>query len=366
VVGEQQTGAGADTPNAAPESAGATEITCSRGLLDWLLINKVSLAFSSYQTGQLFLIGVLPNGSLSVHQRNFTRAMGLWCESDRIYVAAVDQLWRLENVLQRTERANQHFDRLYVPRNAQVTGDLDIHEIAVDQSGRVVFVNTKYSCLATFSVAHSFKPLWKPTFISKLAAEDRCHLNGLAMVAGRPKYATAASRTDVLDGWREHRRAGGVIVEIETDRIVTDELSMPHSPREVDGTLFALDSGRGQIVRVDAATGKREAVAFCPGFMRGLAICNGHAIVTVSMPRDGSFKGLELEDEIRARGGTAWCGVCIVELRSGDIVQWIRLDGFIKELFDVGLLPAVQCPMAVGVDTPELQHTISVEPFATS
>lgn len=349
------------SPDQAPQPDATTEITCSRGLVDWLVMNRVSLAFSSYQTGQLFLVGVLGEGRLSVHQQNFTRAMGLWCETDRVYVAAVDQIWRLENILLRTERANQHFDRVYVPRNAQVTGDLDVHEIAIDRNGRVIFVNTKYSCLATFSQTHSFKPLWKPKFLSKLSAEDRCHLNGLAMVGGRPKYVTAVSRSDVLDGWRERRHAGGVIIDIETDAVVTDELSMPHSPRMAAGTLWALNSGRGYLVRVDAATGKRENVAFCPGFLRGLSIHNGHAIVSVSLPRDGTFKGLELESNIREREGEPWCGICVVDLRSGDIVQWIRLVGFIKELFDVGVLPGVQCPMALGVGTPELQQTISFE-----
>jgi uncharacterized protein (TIGR03032 family) len=342
-------------------SESKTNITCSRGLVDWLLMNRISLAFSSYQTGQLFLVGVLPNGSLSVHQRNFTRAMGLWCETDRIYVATVDQIWRLENVLQRSERANQNFDRLYVPRNAQVTGDLDVHELAVDRNGRVVFVNTKFSCLATFSLNHGFKALWKPAFISKLAAEDRCHLNGLAMVAGRPKYVTAASRADLLDGWRQRRASGGVVVEIENDRIVTDELSMPHSPREADGVLWVLDSGRGHLLRVDAASGKQETLAFCPGFLRGLSIWNGHAVVTISLPRDGTFEGLELDANIRARDGTPWCGVCVIELRSGDIVHWIRLDGFIRELFDVGVLRDVQCPMAIEKGSAELQHTITFE-----
>jgi uncharacterized protein (TIGR03032 family) len=338
-----------------------TNISCSRGLIDWLLMNRVSLAFSSYQTGQLFLIGVLPDRSLSVHQRSFTRAMGVWCETDRVYVAAVDQVWRLENILARTERANQHFDRLYVPRNGQVTGDLDIHELAVDRNGRVVFVNTNFSCLAGFSTSHGFRPLWKPKFITKLAAEDRCHLNGLAMADGRPKYVTAVSRSDVLNGWRERRHAGGVIIEIETDRVVTDELSMPHSPRVVGDELLVLDSGRGYLSRVDRQTGKREQIAFCPGFLRGLTVWNGHAIVTVSLPRDGTFKGLELEDSIRAREGEPWCGIYIVNLRSGDIVQWIRLEGFIKELFDVGVLPEVQCPMAIGLGTPELAQMITYE-----
>ncbi len=338
-----------------------TKIECSRGLADWLVMNNVSLAFTSYQTGQLFLIGALPDKQISIHQRNFVRAMGLIAQPDRVYVASIEAVWRLENILRRTERANQHFDRLFVPRNAQITGDLDVHELAVDKHGRVIFVNTKYSCLSTFSLVHSFKPIWKPKFISKFAPEDRCHLNGLAMVAGTPKYMTAVSQSDMLNGWRENREKGGVIIDIETDRIVTEDLSMPHSPRVANGQLWVLDSGRGYIARVDEMTGKKENVAFCPGFLRGLTIWNGHGIATVSLPRDGSFKNLELEDNVRARGGVPWCGIQIVDLRTGDIVQWIRLDGFIKELFDVGVIPGSRCPMALGIGTPEVQHTITID-----
>jgi len=356
-----QTGQGA---GAVPEQQQVytTKIECSRGLGEWLIINNVSLAFSSYQTGQLFLIGVMPDLSISIHQRNFVRAMGVISQSDRIYVAAVEAIWRLENILSRTERANEFFDRLFVPRSAQMTGDLDVHEMAVDKHGRVIFVNTKFSCLATLNQTHSFRPLWKPKFISKIAAEDRCHLNGMAMVDGIPKYVTAVSRSDLLNGWREKREQGGVVINVQADRVVTDELSMPHSPRWANGSLWVLDSGRGYIARVDEKTGKRENVAFCPGFLRGLTIWGGHAIATVSLPRDGTFKDLELEANVKARGGVPWCGIQIVDLRSGDIVQWIRLDGFIKELFDVGVIPGARCPMALAVGTPETQHMISFEP----
>jgi uncharacterized protein (TIGR03032 family) len=339
-----------------------TKIECSRGLAEWLIMNNVSLAFSSYQTGQLFLIGVLPDRRVSIHQRNFIRAMGLIGQPDRVYVAGLESIWRLENILKRNERVNQHYDRLFVPRNAQITGDLDIHELAVDKHGRVIFVNTKYSCLATFNVTHSFKPLWKPAFISKLAPEDRCHLNGLAMVDDKPKYVTSVSQSDLVNGWREKREQGGVIIDVETNRVVTDQLSMPHSPRVVNGALWVLDSGRGYIARVDEKSGKKEDVAFCPGFLRGLSIWNGHAVVTVSLPRDGTFKGLELEKNVSDRGGVPWCGIQIVDLRTGSIVQWIRLEGFIKELFDVRVIPGARCPMALGVGTPELHHTISFDP----
>lgn len=347
----------------APPAAGApgeTAITVSRGLAQWLGGNRLSFAFTSYQTGQLFLVGLHPNGTVSFNQQNFTRAMGLSWQPGRLYLGTLLQLWRLENVLRPGETANGAFDALLVPRNAQTTGDVDIHEVGVDKAGAVLFVNTKYSCIAGLDLTHSFRPVWTPPFISRLAPEDRCHLNGMAIHDGEVRYATAVSRTDIVSGWRERRHEGGVLIEVPSGRIVSDRLSMPHSPRVHEGSVLALDSGRGQIVRIDPASGDKTDLAFCPGFLRGLAIHRGHAIVTVSKPRDGSFKHLALDAELRNRDAEAWCGVLIVNLANGDIVEWIRLDGHITELFDVAAMPNVTCPMAVGPQTSEMQGTITL------
>ena len=69
-----------------------------------------------------------------------------------------------------------------------------------------------------------------------------------------------------------------------------------------------------------------------------------------------------MQDELKKRDGEPWCGVCIVDLRSGDLVEWIRLNGAIKELFDVAVIPDVLCPMALGVNSPDIQSLISFEP----
>jgi uncharacterized protein (TIGR03032 family) len=353
----------ATEPQPPPLAADQTAIGVSRGFGSWLGRMGCSLAFTSYQTGQLFLVGLLPEGRVSFHQQNYVRAMGIHAAPQRLYLASLFQIWRLENTLAPHERANRDFDRLYVPRNAQTIGDVDAHELAVDRAGRVIFVNTKYSCLATLSLTHGFKPLWKPPFISRLAAEDRCHLNGLAMADGLPAYVTAVSRSDMINGWRDRRHEGGVLVDLRTDRIVTDQLSMPHSPRVGPrGAVWLLDSGRGMIARVDPETGRKEDVAFCPGFMRGLALVGGYAVVTVSLPRDGAFAGLALQDELRARDGEPWCGLCVVDLKHGDIVEWIRLTGAIKELFDVAVIADTHCPMALGIASPDIQSLITFEP----
>src|ERR1044072_7928759 len=337
-------------PGPQPPQPGAdqTQISVSRGFGNGLTRNRCSLAFTSYQTGQLFLVGRLPNGQVSFHQQNYVRAMGIHATPARLYVGSLFQVWRLENVVAPHERANESFDRLYVPRNAQTTGDVDVHELSVDRAGRVIFVNTKFSCLATMSISHGFKPLWKPPFISPPAPEDRCHLNGLAMHDGAPAYVTAVSRSDMINGWRDRRHEGGVLVDVRDDRIVTDQLSMPHSPRIGADGVYLLDSGRGMLARGDPKTGAKTDIAFCPGFLRGLAIHNGHAIATVSLPPDGAFTGLALQDELKQRGG--------------DLVEWIRRNGAIKELFDVAVIPEVRCPMALGVQSPDIQSLISFDP----
>jgi uncharacterized protein (TIGR03032 family) len=360
---EQEKPSAADLHGAAPGPAPnqETQISCSRGFAEWLLSNRCSIAFTSYQTGELFLIGVLPDGRVSFHQRHFVRAMGMHTESQRIYLATLNQVWRLENVLRTGEYANERFDRLFVPRNAQVTGDIDIHELGVETSGRVVFVNTLYSCLAAFSRADSFTPLWKPKFISKLAAEDRCHLNGLAMENGKARYVSAVCRSDSVNGWRDRRTSGGTIIDINDDRIVTEGLSMPHSPRLHRGHLWALDSGRGYLVRLDPVSGHSENIAFCPGFLRGLAFCGKFALVGLSLPRDGSFAGLELDDELKKRDADAWAGLNIIDTTSGDVVQWLRLEGHLRETFSVGILPEVRCPMAIGLMASEILTHITME-----
>jgi uncharacterized protein (TIGR03032 family) len=349
-----------DAP-AASQKAQGTNISTSRGFATWLHAQRCSLAFTSYQTGKLFLIGRLPDGRVSFHQQSYMRAMGIHAQSQRLYLASLFQIWRLENVLAPDERANKVFDRLFVPRNAQTVGDLDTHELSVDRAGRIIFVNTKFSCLCTTSTRYGFRPVWKPPFVSRLAAEDRCHLNGLAMEDGAPRYVTAVSRSDVITGWRERRHEGGVLIDVTNDKIVTDQLSMPHSPRVHEGKLYVLDSGRGFICRVDRKTGKRSEIAFCPGFLRGLSLHNGYAIVTVSLPRDGSFTGLELDEAIRNRDGEPWCGVLIVSLSTGDIVEFIRLGGEIKELFDVAVIPEASLPMAIGLNSPEIHSMTSFD-----
>lgn len=337
------------------------EIYGSRGLIDWLVSHKVSLGFSTYQTGKVFLVGVGDDQRLSIFERTFDRAMGLWGNAQSLLLGTKYQLWRFENVLAPGELYQQR-DRLFIPRVAYTTGDVDMHDVAVEDSGRVVFVATSFSCLGTISEKFSMKPLWRPPFISRLAPEDRCHLNGLALRDGKARYVTAVSRSDVADGWRSRRNDGGFVLDVTTNGIVCDGLTMPHSPRWYREQLWVLNSGAGEFGKVDLTTGKFEPLAFCPGYVRGLTFVGDYAIVSLSQSRhDKTFGGLRLDQELAQRGATAQCGLQVIDLKTGDIAHWLKIEGDVTEIYDVISLPGTRCPMALGTKTDEIQRILMLD-----
>ena len=348
-----------------PQQAAASpkpklELMGSRQFASWMAEHSVSLAFTTYQTGKLFLIGLRADGRLSVFERTFNRCMGLAVDGDTLHMSTLYQLWRFENTLP-PGQVRDGYDRLYLPIDAHTTGDLDIHDVAVAGDGRVVFVNTLFSCLATVEMASSFVPVWRPPFISKLAAEDRCHLNGLAMEEGAPRYVTAVAATDVADGWRERRRDGGCVIDVQRNAVLASGLSMPHSPRVYRSRLWLLNSGTGEFGVVERDTGAFEPVAFCPGYLRGLAFSGDFAVVGLSKPRDNrTFTGLALDDRLVGKNAEARCALQVIDLKSGDVVHWLRIEGIVEELYDVVVLPGVRRPMALGFKTDEIRRTVIV------
>ena len=197
--------------------------------------------------------------------------------------------------------------------------------------------------------------------MSRLAAEDRCHLNGLAMDDGRPRVVTAVGRTDVADGWRDRRRDGGCVVDVTSGEIAVAGLSMPHSPRFHGDKLWLLNSGSGFLGVVDAAAGRFEPLTFCPGYARGLAFVGGFAVVGLSRPRENAtFAGLALDDNLAARDAEARCGLLVVDLASGDIAHWVRITGVVEELYDVAILEGVTRPMALGFQSDEICRMLMV------
>jgi uncharacterized protein (TIGR03032 family) len=346
------------------EPAKKFELYTSKGFNKWLLDSGGSLVFSTYQVGKVLFVGSQPDGKLSLFERSFPRAMGIGISDDTqsFLLATQSQIYSFDNLLAPGQKADQ-YDALYSPHVSWITGDVDAHDIEIGADGLPIFVNTLFNCIATVSPNHSFKPVWKPSFISQLVAEDRCHLNGMATENGVPKYVTCVSRSDVADGWRDRRIDGGVVVDVATNEVVVEGLSMPHSPRLHDGKLWMLNSGKGELGWVDPSKGEFNPIAFCPGFARGLTIIGNHAVVGLSEPRTKkTFDDLPLQSLLEEKDTKPRCGLMVIDLKTGSTVEWVRIEGVIAELFDVGFLSGVKAPCANGIVGPEIQQMISVAP----
>ncbi|WCM21720.1 TIGR03032 family protein [Paraburkholderia bryophila] len=349
------------------EKNAGMEYSTSPGLIERLTRLGGSIAFTSYQSGQLYLLGRDPRGGAHLHTSAIAQPMGLAFDATYgLTLCAGASIMQFQNGLRADEQVNHTFDACYVPRTIHVTGELDAHDVGVERDGRVIFVNTRFNCLATVSARHSFDMVWKPHFISALVDEDRCHLNGLAMNDGRAAYVTAVSRSNTVDGWRDRRGDGGVVIDVATGDVICEGLSMPHSPRMYNGELWLLNAGTGELGVVRRPVGGNgmgtfEPRAFCPGFLRGLAFHEGYAFVGLSKPRYKRFEGLALDQRLKDADSEAWCGIQIIDLRQGSCVDWLRIDGQVAELYDVAFLPGAKCPMAISPASDDLAGFVTFD-----
>jgi uncharacterized protein (TIGR03032 family) len=333
-------------------------LTHSSGFAAWLHAAGGSVALTTYQADRIFFIGLKPDGGVRAHERRIEQCQGLWTDGQRLWVSDRARLWRFHNSLKPGEATASGADRLFVPLEARITGRIDCHDIGLSADGWPVFVNTAFNCLATLSDTASFAPAWRPPFISALVPEDRCHLNGLAMEAGSPAFVTAIATTDAAEGWRAHRQDGGVLLEVPTGEVVAQGLSMPHSPRLHDGRLWLLNSGAGEFGQVDLKTGAFTPVAACPGYARGLAFLGGHAVIGLSRPRHNkTFEGLPLADRV----SDPWCGLLIVDLKTGEAAEWLRFEHTVDELYDVAALPGVRQAEAIGFLGDDIERLVTLD-----
>lgn len=320
---------------AAPQGAlGGFESEHTTSFAELLDAVGASVLASTYQSGRVFAIRAA-GGRINTHFRTFDNPMGLAAAGNRLVIGsrlAVLEYRDVPALSSRLEPAGQH-DACYLLRSSHVTGDVRVHDLAIDGDGRVWLVNTLFSCLATLDADHSFTPAWRPPFVSALAPEDRCHLNGLAMVDGAPRFVTAFATTDAPRGWRDDAGATGVVLDVPSGEVVSSELCMPHSPRWHDGRLWVLESGKGTLSTVDLATGEVTTVAELPGFTRGLAFVGNHAFVGLSTVRETLFAAAP----VRGRPETS-CGVWVVDTRTGRTVAFVRFEGAVREIFDVIVL----------------------------
>ena len=304
----------------------------SNNLADILGSLKISLFFSTYQAGKLGVVTVRDN-SLNFSFHNFERAMGIAINPNQMAVGGKDWVYFLRNDAKLAPRIEPPgtYNACFLTRGAQYTGDISIHDLAWGKQ-ELWMVNTRFSCLCTLTNSYNFLPQWRPAFVSALAPEDRCHLNGVAMVEGMPKYVTVLGQTDSAGGWRDNKASGGCILEVPSSRVIIEGLSMPHSPRVYQNHLWVLNSGRGEILSVDVNSGQSEKIVSLPGYTRGLALVGKYAFVGLSKIRETAiFGNLPICD----RFNELKCGIAIVDLQQRKTIGYIEFHEGVEEIFDV-------------------------------
>lgn len=331
----------------APEPTALSDTLHTDSFLELLENLKISLMVTTYQAGSLVVLRA-DAGGLNAHIRNFNRPMGLALNGHRLAIGTAWEIVEFHNVpavAQQLPPKGKH-DACYLPRRTHVTGDIMVHEMAwLNQE--LWFVNTRFSCLCTLDPNHSFVPRWAPPFITLIAPEDRCHLNGFCFTPSGGCLITALGATDTPKGWRPTMRNGGILMDASTGTIVTQGLSMPHSPRVHAGKTWILESGMGTLGTIDPNTGRYEAVCHLPGFPRGMAVFGNYAFVGVSQIRETSV----FSDVAISRSTSPLeCGIWVVDLLSGQIAGFLKFGPPIQETFGIEIFPDQRYPDIINDD----------------
>ncbi|MFO1322771.1 MAG: TIGR03032 family protein [Burkholderiales bacterium] len=325
-------------------------IAASPNLAPLLAQLRTTLLISTYEAGALVMVRSLGT-ALHVHMLKVDRAMGVAASGRRLAIGTRHRILEFSNMpvlgphLPHASPGQPVPDACFVPLNSHVTGEIDLHEMAW-AGDELWFVNTRFSCLCTRDALHSFVPRWRPRFVAKLASDDRCHLNGVAMLEGRPAYVTAFATSDAPEGWRPQRTTGGVVVDVGSGEVVAGGLSMPHSPRVYRDTLYVQESGRGTLARVDRANGRLNEVIALPGFTRGLDFAGDFAFVGMSKVRESkSFGGTPLTEAVDVE--KRFCGVQAVNVVTGRAEAFLQFESGVGEIFAVQALHDIRYPAFV-------------------
>ena len=344
------------------QAAGKPSLTPSPGLAAWLAQTGGSLAFSTYQSGRLFFLGTNPDGSLHALERVVGTSMGLAIDRDKLWIGNREQIWRFSNT--GAEQVNgQSYDAVYMPRKGYLVGNSNTHDVLADvwfrgQHHEFLYANTQFSCVAAPDEHYSFRPVWRPDFISALEPEDRCHLNGICDQDGELAYATICGRFDTRLGWKGAKSHGGFVIDMRSNEVVCTGLSMPHSPRWHDGRLWVINSGEAQLGYVDFERKCFVPVVMCQGFARGIAFTGRHAVVALSRLRpekNGLVGQINLAQRLEERGFYQHCGLLVFDLEAAKLDHWLSIEGAVTELYDVAFLPGIRRPYTPGFREPE-QH----------
>lgn len=322
-----------------------------------LLFNLgISLAVSTYQAGKVIILSAVEKDKLIQLPRTFESPMGMATIDDVLAVATKNEVIVLRNSKSSAATYPQKknvYDGMFLPRATYYTGTVAMHDMAYLENDDLVGVNTAFSCLCKIDDKHSFSPFWQPDFISDLVPEDKCHLNGMAVENGAIKYLSALGKTNTMQGWREGKMNGGIVMEYPSGKIIADELGMPHSPRIYNDELYILNSTQGELLKIDRATGEKEVVCNLGGFARGMSRSGDYLFIGVSKLRHNStaFNDLPIADK-------SFAGVVAVYLPYGSIAGKFEYKMSVDEIYDVQVLPKLRRPSLISPSMEATKNSI--------
>ncbi|WP_070137133.1 TIGR03032 family protein [Crocinitomix algicola] len=320
-----------------------------------------SIAISTYQAGKLVFISPVDDEKLVQLPRTFEKPMGIAYDSinQKIGLACkstVEIFRNSDELAKYYPKAPNRYDALFVPRSTFYSGAIDIHDLRFGKSGTIFGVNTLFSCLVKIDDDYSFTPYWTPPFIDDMVSEDRCHLNGMAMENGLPKYVTMFNQGNKKQSWRTRITETGTLMDITTNKVLNEDLGMPHSPLIVGDKLFLLQSAKGNLVEVDRKTGEITEIVNLKGFVRGMAYYKDYLFIGLSKLRKNSstFAKLPIADLANHSG------IAIVHVPTGAFCGEIKYHTSVDEIFDIEIFPGFKRPNILNKNREESQLGISI------
>jgi len=309
----------------------------TRHFTTWLSDQRCCLIVTSYKAHKVLTVGLDNKGEVSIWFTDVGRAMGITHNEGTLWCSNVGNLISYKNKGEQLHPEHGKFDANFIPQTAFFSGDVDVHDLCQTSTGEVYYISALFSCICKPSVEDSFTPVWRPPWIDRLAAEDRCHLNGMCLVDDVPRYVTSACRSNEAGGWRDIK-GEGVVYDVVEDKVICDNLWNPHSPRWYQGKLWILESGTGYFGYIEDE--KFVKCCFIPAFLRGLNFINNFAVICGSLDRhDKSFGELPLGKALEDKGISSKCGVWIVNLDTFDILHSLTFNDPVTELYDVVTIP---------------------------
>jgi len=303
------------------------------------LLNKLncSIALSTYQAGKVVIISPHPdNEHLTTLPRTFQKPMGIAIKDDRMAISLKDEVIVFQNSRElATFYPNKQntYDSLWLPRTTYYTGLVDLHDIDFGDDG-IYAINTSFSCICKIDGEFNFTPVWKPPFINEIIPGDLCHLNGMVVLNGKPKYVTALGTTNTPQGWKENIVHGGVLMDVEKNEIVLNGLSMPHSPKMYNNELYLLMSASGEFIKVNLETKSYQTLKKFEGFCRGLSFYKDFAFIGFSKLRKNSSTFAKLSFSDKAN----FSGIKIIHMPTNAEVGEIIYETSVDEIYEVIVL----------------------------